>query len=84
MSSKSADAEHPFRLATSPARNFLNSSFSETKTSRQKEGRPELMINPHDAEINGIAHGDLVQIGNRRGEVRLHAHVTTEVEAAAF
>lgn len=75
-----ADAEHPFRLATSPARNFLNSSFSETKTSRQKEGRPELMINPQDAEINGIGHGDLVQIGNRRGEVRLHAHVTTEVK----
>jgi anaerobic selenocysteine-containing dehydrogenase len=75
-----ADADHPFRLATSPARNFLNSSFAETKTSRQKEGRPELMINPADAEGHGIAHGDLVQVGNGRGEVRLHAKVTTEVK----
>jgi len=27
-----ADAEHPFRLATSPARGFLNSTFTETPT----------------------------------------------------
>jgi anaerobic selenocysteine-containing dehydrogenase len=75
-----ADAEHPFRLATSPARNFLNSSFSETKTSRQKEGRPEVMINPVDAEANDVGNGDLVRIGNMRGELRIHARVTTEVK----
>ncbi|MGR9168872.1 molybdopterin-containing oxidoreductase family protein [Rhizobium sp. KDH_Rht_773_N] len=74
-----ADPEHPFRLATSPARNFLNSSFSETKTSRQKEGRPEVMVNPADAEANGIGDGDLVRIGNRRGDLRIHVRVTTEV-----
>ena len=33
-----ADAAHPFRLATSPARSFLNSSFNETASSRAKEG----------------------------------------------
>lgn len=75
-----ADPEHPFRLATSPARNFLNSSFSETKTSRQKEGRPEVMINPADAEANGVDNGDLVHIGNVRGDLRIHARVTTEVK----
>src|SRR5690606_25784104 len=31
-----ADAEHPFRLATSPARAFLNSSFTETPGSRKR------------------------------------------------
>jgi anaerobic selenocysteine-containing dehydrogenase len=45
-----ADAAHPFRLATSPARNFLNTTFNETPTSRAKEGgRPEVMIHPADA-----------------------------------
>ena len=29
-----ADAAHPFRLATSPSRDFLNSTFNETPTSR--------------------------------------------------
>ncbi len=30
---EAADEAHPFKLATSPARNFLNSSFTETPTS---------------------------------------------------
>lgn len=75
-----ADAEHPFRLATSPARNFLNSSFAETKTSRQKEGRPELMMNPADAVAGSIEHGELVRIGNNRGDLRIHVRVTEEVK----
>ncbi|MEW9807534.1 molybdopterin-dependent oxidoreductase [Mesorhizobium sp. ZMM04-5] len=69
-----ADAEHPFRLATSPARSFLNSSFAETQSSRTKEGgRPELLVHPDDAAALGIASGDRVEIGNARGEVVLHA-----------
>ncbi len=76
---ESADAEHPFRLATSPARNFLNSSFTEMPTSRQKEGRPEVMISPADAETLSIASGDVVTLGNRRGSVRLHARLSETV-----
>ena len=68
-----AEDEHPFRLATSPARGFLNSSFTETPTSLANERRPEVMIHPDDAAPLGIATGDLVTLGNRRGEVRLHA-----------
>jgi anaerobic selenocysteine-containing dehydrogenase len=68
-----ADAAHPFRLATSPARGFLNSSFTETPTSLAGERRPEVMIHPDDAAPLGIAGGDAVTLGNRRGEVRLHA-----------
>ena len=71
-----ADAAHPFRLATSPSRGFLNSSFNETPTSRAKEGgRPEVMIHPDDASPLGIADAAAVVIGNRRGEVCLHARL---------
>lgn len=71
-----ADAEHPFRLATSPARSFLNSSFAETAASKAKEGgRPELLIHPQDALKLGLAGGDRVEIGNRRGEIVLHARL---------
>jgi anaerobic selenocysteine-containing dehydrogenase len=70
-----ADAEHPFRLATSPARSFLNSTFTETPTSRASEQRPHVMVHPDDAAALGIADGDKVVLGNRRGEVRLHATV---------
>ncbi len=68
-----ADDAHPFRLATSPARNFLNSTFNETPTSIARERRPEVMIHPADAAATGIADGDEVVLGNRRGEVRIHA-----------
>jgi anaerobic selenocysteine-containing dehydrogenase len=70
-----ADAEHPFRLATSPARSFLNSSFNETPSSVAREGRPTVMIHPDDAAACGIAEGDKVVLGNRRGAVRLHARL---------
>ncbi|UVC10682.1 molybdopterin oxidoreductase family protein [Rhizobium sp. TH2] len=70
------DAAHPYRLATPPARNYLNSTFAETKTSREKEGRPELMISPADAARAGIATGDIVTIGNARASIRIHARVT--------
>ncbi|WP_419910626.1 molybdopterin oxidoreductase family protein [Hoeflea sp.] len=70
-----AETDHPFRLATSPARTFLNSTFSETVSSRKREGRPEVMIAHVDAEALQIADGDLVAIGNERGSVRLHARL---------
>ncbi len=70
---EAADPIHAFRLATSPARQFLNSTFTETRTSRARERRPEVMIHPDDAAPLGIADGDKVMLGNERGEVRLHA-----------
>jgi anaerobic selenocysteine-containing dehydrogenase len=70
---ETADDEHPFRLATSPARNFLNSTFNETPTSLAQEKRPTVFIHPDDAVEQGIADGDYVVLGNTRGQVRLHA-----------
>ena len=68
-----ADDAHAFRLATSPARGFLNSTFNETPTSLAREGRPEVMIHPDDAKAAGIEDGAAVVLGNMRGEVKLHA-----------
>jgi anaerobic selenocysteine-containing dehydrogenase len=68
-----AETEHPFRLATSPARNFLNSTFTETATSKQREGEPNLLIHPDDAAALGADDGMLLRLGNSRGQVRLRA-----------
>jgi anaerobic selenocysteine-containing dehydrogenase len=70
-----ADDKYPFRLATSPARGFLNSTFNETPTSIAQEKRPTVLIHPDDAAENGIADGDYVVLGSARGEVRLHARL---------
>jgi anaerobic selenocysteine-containing dehydrogenase len=65
------DEEHPFRLATSPSRNFLNSTFTETPSSKAREGAPSVMMHPADAARLSIAEGDVVILGNRRGETRI-------------
>jgi anaerobic selenocysteine-containing dehydrogenase len=70
---EAADAAHPFRLATSPARNFLNSTFNETPSSLAREKRPEVFIHPDDAAAAGIRDGEEVVLGNPRGQVRMHA-----------
>jgi len=68
-----ADQDHPYRLVTSPSRGFLNTSFNETPTSQQKEGRPTALINLEDMAQLGIAEAAQIILGNRRGQVRVHA-----------
>ena len=67
------DPAHPFRLVTAPARNFLNSSFTETPTSLARERRPTALIHPAVARGLGVEPGDRVRLGNRRGSVLVHA-----------
>jgi len=64
-----ASGEHPFRLVTAPARQFLNTSFTETPSARKREVRPTALLHPRDAERLGITDGGRVRLGNARGEV---------------
>ena len=67
-----ATERHPFRLVTAPARQFLNTSFTETPTSQRREGRPTALLHPEDAARLGVGLGDRIRLGNARGEVVLH------------
>ena len=68
-----ADEKHPFKLATSPARSYLNSSFNEMPSSRAREGRPRAKIHPDDLAALGIDDGARIRMGNERGEILIHA-----------
>jgi anaerobic selenocysteine-containing dehydrogenase len=70
-----ADTVHPFRLATSPSRSFLNTTFNETPSSQAREGAPTVMIHPDDAATLDIGDGDAVTLGNMRGETTLTARL---------
>ncbi len=64
-----ASAEMPFRLVTPPARSFLNTTFTETPTSRARESGPRLKIHPEDAVMIGLGDGQPARVGNRRGSL---------------
>jgi anaerobic selenocysteine-containing dehydrogenase len=66
----------PFRLVTAPARSFLNTSFTETPSSKRREGRPTVLMHPDDAERLGLIDGSKVRLGNVRGEVILHVRIS--------
>jgi len=66
-----ADADHPFRLVTAPARNFLNSSFTETPSSIAAEKRPTALVHPADCAKLGLARDGWARIGNAQGSLKL-------------
>jgi len=70
-----ARPEAPFRLVTAPARQFLNTSFTEMASGRKLEGRPTALIHPADAERLGIEDGTRMRLGNVRGQVVVHARL---------
>lgn len=65
--------ETPYRLVAAPARQFLNTSFTELESGRKREGRPTAFIHPEVMEQHGLMDGDKVLLGNRRGRLTLHA-----------
>ena len=80
-----ATGERPLRLVTAPARQFLNSTFTETPTARKRGVRPEALIAPEDGERFGVADGALTRFGNARGEVVLHArHVPGQTQGTVI
>lgn len=75
-----ATDETPFRMVTAPARQFLNTSFTETRTSQRREARPTALVHPDDAAALGIADGGKIRLGNARGAVILHARHFTGLQ----
>ena len=72
---ENANKEMPYRLVTAPARHYLNSTFTESPTSKRRHKYPSAMIHPVDAGNLGIKDGESVQLGNHRGEITIAAEI---------
>jgi anaerobic selenocysteine-containing dehydrogenase len=68
-----ATAEKPYRLVAAPSRSYLNSTFTETPSSRAREIRPTVLVHPDDLATLGCGDGARLRLGNERGTVLLHA-----------
>jgi len=65
----------PLTLISSPAHQFLNSTFVNVDKLRRSVGHPECIVHPDDAAPRSIRTGDQVEIRNGRGAFRAAARV---------
>lgn len=68
-------ARYPLTLISSPAHQFLNSTFVNVRSLRRAVREPECIVHPVDAERRGIAPGARVVVHNDRGAFTAIARV---------
>lgn len=68
-------ARYPLTLISSPAHQFLNSTFVNVDALRRGAREPECLLHPVDAERRGIAPGVRVVVHNDRGAFTAVARV---------
>ena len=72
-------ARFPLVLISSPAHQFLNSTFVNVDALRRGVGEPECILHPRDAERRGIAAGMRVTVHNDRGAFAAIARVEDSI-----
>ena len=65
--------EYPYRLVAAPARQFLNTTFTETPTSVKCEIRPTALIHPEDLQELSVTDGQKVRLSSKCGDVVVYA-----------
>jgi anaerobic selenocysteine-containing dehydrogenase len=72
-------ARYPLQLISSPAHQFLNSSFVNIATLRRAAREPECIMHPDDAGLRGIGESQMVQVENDRGAFHARVKVSTGI-----
>jgi anaerobic selenocysteine-containing dehydrogenase len=68
--------KYPLAMISPPARNFLNSTFVNVQSLRDREGEPYLLIHPDDATSRGITDLASIIARNDRGTYHSIAKIT--------
>jgi anaerobic selenocysteine-containing dehydrogenase len=66
---------YPLTLISSPAHQFLNTTFVNVESLRRSAREPECMLHPADAERRGVSPGARVVVHNDRGAFTAVARV---------
>lgn len=67
-----ASEDFPYRLVAAPARQFLNTTFTETASSVKREKRPTLLVNPEDLKDQKLNDGQRIRITSACGNIVAH------------
>ncbi len=68
--------QFPLGCISPPARNFMNSTFVNVDSLRDRDPEQECLIHPQDAQIRGIENGAKVRVFNDRGAFEARADVS--------
>ncbi len=69
----------PSVVLLSTANHYLLNSTFATSALHTRRGEATIEVHPTDAVASGVAHGDLVDVGNARGSFTARAHVVDTV-----
>jgi anaerobic selenocysteine-containing dehydrogenase len=72
-------ARFPLQLISSPAHQFLNTTFVNVPTLRRAAKEPECVMHPDDAGLRGVSDEQLVQIQNDRGAFHARVRVSAGI-----
>jgi len=72
-------ARYPLQLISSPAHQFLNTTFVNIASLRRAAREPECVMHPDDAGLRGIADTQLVQVENDRGAFHARVRLSTGI-----
>lgn len=68
-----SESEHyPLRMVAAPARQFLNTTFTETQSSRTREGRPTLLMHSENLSQYSLVSDQRIQISSQCGSIVAH------------
>lgn len=74
----------PLQLISSPAHQFLNTSFVNVPTLRRAAKEPECVMHPDDAGLRGVSDGQVVEIANDRGGFEARVRISDGIRAGVI
>jgi anaerobic selenocysteine-containing dehydrogenase len=77
-------ARFPLQLISSPAHQFLNTSFVNVPTLRRAAKEPECVMHPDDAGLRGVRDGQVVEIANDRGGFEARVRISDGIRAGVI
>jgi anaerobic selenocysteine-containing dehydrogenase len=66
---------YPLHLMTPNTKNRIHSQFNNLATIRALGPKPLLQMHPDDAQARGISDGEMVWVGNDRGEINVEVRL---------
>jgi len=72
--------DYPLMLISYHSYEKINSQYSEIDKIKKLLGAPKAKINPEDARIRNINHGDKIKIFNDMGAIYAYAEVTSDIK----